>query len=103
MQECHVNDKIEPHNHNEYPLLYKEVEILTSSLDRFLECQKCNILVITWALVICLTYVPSVLGPSGPWALGIDTHQANPLCPCYNYYVYYLHLFMICVLTQYTA
>ena len=44
MQECHVNDKIEPHNHNDYPLLYKEVEILKSSLGRFLECQKCNIL-----------------------------------------------------------
>ena len=24
MYECHDNDKIEPHNHNEYPLLYAE-------------------------------------------------------------------------------
>ena len=24
MKERHENDKIEPHNHNEYPLLYKE-------------------------------------------------------------------------------
>ena len=40
MQECHDDDKIEP---NEYTLLYKEAEILMSSLGRFLECQKCNI------------------------------------------------------------
>ena len=30
MQERRDNDKIEPHNHNKYPLLYKEAEILTS-------------------------------------------------------------------------
>ena len=35
MQECHANDKIEPHNHNEYPLLYKEAEIPALSLGRF--------------------------------------------------------------------
>ena len=29
MQERHDNDEIESHNHNEYPLLYKEAEILT--------------------------------------------------------------------------
>ena len=28
MQERHDNDEIESHNHNEYPLLYKEAEIL---------------------------------------------------------------------------
>ena len=62
MKERHDNDEIEPHNHNEYPLLYKEAEILKSSLGRFLECRKWNILVITWALGIFLIYMPA---PSG--------------------------------------
>ena len=39
MQENH---KIELHNHNEYPLLYKEAEISALSLGRFLECRRCN-------------------------------------------------------------
>ena len=69
MQERHDNDKIEPHNHNEYPLLYKEAELLTSVLGRFLECRKWNILVITWALGIFLIYMPA---PSG---LGIYIRQ----------------------------
>ena len=81
MQEHHDNDKIEPHNHNEYPLLYKEAELLTSVLGRFLECRKCNILVITWALRIFLIYMPAALG------LG-NIYQANPSCPWYNYYIY---------------
>ena len=34
MQERHDNDEIESHNHNEYPLLYKEAEISRSSLAR---------------------------------------------------------------------
>ena len=61
MKERHDNDKIEPHNH-EYPLLYKEAKILKSSLGRFLERQKWNILIITWALGIFLIYMPSGLG-----------------------------------------
>ena len=74
MKERHDNDKIEPHNHNEYPLLYKEAEILKSTLGRFLECQKWNILVITWALGIFLIYMPA---PSGlrPSGLGIYIRQ----------------------------
>ena len=74
MQERHDNDKIEPHNHNEYPLLYKKAELLTSVLGKFLECRKWNILVITWALGIFLIYmpVPSGLRPSG---LGIYIRQ----------------------------
>ena len=40
MQEHHDNDEIEPHNDNEYLLLYKEAEISTSHLGRFLEYQK---------------------------------------------------------------
>ena len=35
MQECHDNNKIESHDHNEYPLLYKEAEILLSSLGSY--------------------------------------------------------------------
>ena len=54
MQERHNNDKIEPHNHNEYPLLYKEAEMSALSLGRFLECRKCYILVATQELVHCL-------------------------------------------------
>ena len=74
MQERHDNDKIKPHNHNEYPLLYKEAELLTSVLGRFLECRKWNILVITWALGIFLIYMPA---PSGlqPSGLGIYIRQ----------------------------
>ena len=68
MQERHDNDKIEPHNHNEYPLLYKEAEISTSSLGRFLECRKCYILLVTCALVIYLICKPSALGSA---ALGL--------------------------------
>ena len=74
MKERHDNDEIEPHNHNEYPLLYKEAEILKSSLGRFLECRKWNILVITWALGIFLIYIyiyicprPRACGPRA-WA-----------------------------------
>ena len=69
MQERHDNDKIEPHNHNEYPLLYKEAELLTSILGKFLECRKWNILVITWALGIFLIYMPA------PSDLGIYIRQ----------------------------
>ena len=54
MQEHHDNDEIEPHNHNECPLLYKEEEISTSGLGKFLECRKCDILLVTCALVIYL-------------------------------------------------
>ena len=59
MQERHDNDEIESHNHNEYPLLYKEAEIVTSSLGKFLECRKCYILLVTCALVIYLICMPS--------------------------------------------
>ena len=81
MQERRDNDEIESHNHNEYPLLYKEAEISTSSLGKFLECRKCYILLVTCALVIYLICMPSALG---------HTYQANPSCPCYNYYMYAL-------------
>ena len=71
MQERHDNDEIESHNHNEYPLLYKEAEILMSSLGKFLECWKCYILLVTCALVIYLICMPSALGPV---ALGLRAY-----------------------------
>ena len=71
MQEHHDNDEIESHNHNEYPLLYKEAEISTSSLGKFLECRKCYILLVTCALVIYLICMPSALGPA---ALGLRAY-----------------------------
>ena len=71
MQERHDNDEIESHNHNEYPLLYKEAEISTSSLGKFLECRKCYILLVTCALVIYLICMPSALGPA---ALGLRAY-----------------------------
>ena len=39
--------KYKSHNHNDYVLLYKESEQWLNNLDRFLECQKCNILVVS--------------------------------------------------------
>ena len=68
---CHDNDEIESHNHNKYPLLYKEAEISTSSLDKFLECQKYYILLVTCALVIYLICTSSALGPA---ALGLRAY-----------------------------
>ena len=62
MQERHDNDEIEPHNHNEYPLLYKEAELSMSGLGKFLECRKCYILLVTCALMIYLICMPSALG-----------------------------------------
>ena len=95
MQERHDNDEIESHNHNEYPLLYIEAEISTSSLGKFLECRRCYILLVTCALVIYLICMPSALGPA---ALG-HTYQANPSCPCYNYYMYvYIYMYTPVVL-----
>ena len=55
----HRNIKINSHNCNRYLLVYKQMEISTSSLG---ECQKCNILVVTQALVLCLICVPSTFG-----------------------------------------
>ena len=71
MQECHDNNEIEPHNHNEYPLLYKEVEISTLGLGKFLECRRCYILLVTCALVIYLICMPSALKPA---ALGLQAY-----------------------------
>jgi len=42
---------------------------------------KCYILVVTCVLVICLICMPLALGLR-------HIYQANPSCPCYNYYMY---------------
>ena len=91
MQERHDNNEIEPHNHNEYPLLYKEAKISLPSFGRFLECRKCYILLVTCALMICLICIPSSLGP----AAFRHTYQANPSHPCYKYYMYYHFAFLL--------
>ena len=98
MQERHDNDKIEPHNHNEYPLLYKEAELLMSVLGRFLECRKWNILVITWALGIFLIYMPA---PSGlrPSDLGIYIRQIPLAHGITITYIYIFLLFYFYMLT----
>ena len=57
----HRNVKITSHYHSSHLLLYKRAEHLSSGLGRFLECWKCNILVITQALVLCLIYTHSSL------------------------------------------
>ena len=82
MQEHHENDEIEPHNHNEYPLLYKEAEISTSGLGKFLECWKCYILLVTCALVIYLICMPSALGPL--WAY-ISGRSLMPMLLLHTY------------------
>ena len=52
---------------------------------------KWNILVVTWALVICLKYTHS---HSGCALVLVCIFQANHSCPCYNYYIplWYAHL-----------
>ena len=80
MHERHDNDKIQSHNHNEYPLLYKEAEILLSSSGRFLECRKCNILVATQELVRCLICPHSPSGAGRPRASCVHIRQRTRAC-----------------------
>ena len=101
MQERHDNDEIESHNHNEYPLLYKEAEISTSSLGKFLECRKCYILLVTCALVIYLICMPSALEPA---ALGLRAYiSGKSLVPMlqllhvYTYVATYIRIYTVAV------
>ena len=68
--------------------VYKQMEISTSIFGQILECQKCNILVVTWALVLCLIRILSIFR---------HTYQANHLCPSYNYYrlIIQVHKFIL--------
>ena len=72
------NIKINSHNRNRYPLLYKQTEISTSSFGQILECRKCNILVVTWAFMLSLPDMYA-LSPwaCGPQALGIHIRQST--------------------------
>ena len=65
MQERHDNDKIEPHNHNEYPLLYKEAKISTSKFGKIFRVPEVlhkKLLLVICALVIYLICIPSAVG-----------------------------------------
>ena len=81
------------HNHNDYPLLYKQAEQLAISLGRFLEYRKCNLLVATQALVHCLIgpHLPS--GAARPRASYIHIRQCT--CACVTTITYYLTLHLI--------
>ena len=73
----------------------------TSGLGRFLECWGCDMLVMTWALVLCLIRVCSPLGAVHPWVCVMLIYQARHSCLCYNLHIYihiciYTHLY-ICV------
>ena len=74
------NIKTTSHCHNLHLLLYKPAEHFPSSLDRFLEYRKCNILVITQALMLCLinTHMPSGI---------VCIYYAKHSCLCYNLYI----------------
>ena len=89
MQERHENNKIEPHNHNEYLLLYKEAEILTSILGRFFRVPEVEYISYNMGTRDFPDIYARALGPA---ALGLGhIYQANPSCPCYNYYIYAEH------------
>ena len=78
--ERYRNVKTTTHYHNPHLLLYKPVEHYPSSLGRFLECRKCNILVITQALVLCLIYTHSPLGTARPRASCVYIRQSTLAC-----------------------
>ena len=57
--------------------------------------RKCNILIVTCALGICLIYIYVLaLGHCMPSGV-VGIYQANPLCPCYNLYIYVARLLML--------
>ena len=56
------------------------------------ESPKWNILVVTWAVVICLKYTHSHLGCALPL---VRIFQTNHSCPCYNYYIHtYIYIYI---------
>ena len=64
------NDEIEPHNHNDYPLLYKEAEILTSNFRQIIRVPE----VLHITCNICTHDLPDMYALS-PWASGIHIRQ----------------------------
>ena len=94
MKERHDNDKIEPHNHNEYPLLYKEAEILRSTFGQIFRVPEVEYI----SYNVGTRDFPDIYARAlGPAALGLGhIYQANPSCPCYNYYIYiYIYIYII--------
>ena len=74
------NLKTTSHYHNLHLLLYEPAEHFPSSLGRFLECRKCNTLVITQALVLCLIYMHSPEGAACPQASCAYIRQSTLAC-----------------------
>ena len=60
--------------------IYKLVEQSNSHLGRFLECWKCNILVITQVLVLCLIYTHLPSGIAYPQGLHVYIRQSTLAC-----------------------
>ena len=76
----HRNVKITSHYHSLHLILYKRAEHLPSGLGKFLECRKCNILVITQALVLCLINTHSPSGAAHPRASCMYIRQSTLAC-----------------------
>ena len=74
------NIKTTSHYHNPHLLLYKPAEHFPSSLGRFLECRKCNILVIIQALMPCLIHMHSPSGAASPRTSCIYIRQSTLAC-----------------------
>ena len=77
---CYKNIKNTSHNHCQCLLLYKLAEQSTSGLGRFLECWKCNILVIRQALMLYLKYTHSPSGTAHPQASCVYIRQSTLSC-----------------------
>ena len=104
------NVKNASHNHYQCLLLYKLAEQWTSGLGRFLQCWKCNILVIsTQALMLCLIYICS-----RSWVSCIYIRQSTLACVItYTYihiyihththiYIYYIYIYIYIYIHTYT-
>ena len=76
------NVKTTTHYHNPHLLLYKPAEHFLSGLGRFLECQKCNILVIIATGIHALPdiYTHSPLGAACPQASCVYIRQSTIAC-----------------------
>ena len=83
------------HNYSQHLLLYKLGEQSPSGLGRFLECRKCNILVITQALVLCLIYTHFPSGAACPWASCTYIRQSTlTYVVTYTYIYMYMYIYL---------
>ena len=74
------NVKTTSHYYNPHLLLHKPAEHFPSKLGRFLEWRKCNILVISQALVLCLIYMHSPSGVRHPLVSYVYIRQSTFAC-----------------------